>query len=77
MDEQNDQLDDGKKRTFSAAKQDFDAADLSKLSDEQRMKVMMMVKDGKISIEDAIKEVKSTMGPAKDKKKKSSWCTIL
>mmetsp|Transcript_14360 Transcript_14360/g.28974 ORF Transcript_14360/g.28974 Transcript_14360/m.28974 type:complete len:335 (+) Transcript_14360:174-1178(+) len=45
---------EGKKREFKAH---FKASDLAKLTDEQRMKVMHLVKDNKVTVEEAMAEV--------------------
>jgi len=51
-----------KRSTFKKNEADFKQGDLSKLSDEQRMKVMMLVKDGKISVQEAIAQVGAQVG---------------
>uniref|UniRef100_A0A7S2TYN9 Uncharacterized protein n=1 Tax=Lotharella oceanica TaxID=641309 RepID=A0A7S2TYN9_9EUKA len=56
---------DGKKREFKAH---FKASDLAKLTDEQRMKVMHLVKDKKITVEEAMAEVVPNSGMACEKK---------
>uniref|UniRef100_A0A7S2X8V5 Uncharacterized protein n=1 Tax=Lotharella oceanica TaxID=641309 RepID=A0A7S2X8V5_9EUKA len=53
-DKQDVDMKEGRKLNFTAH---YKAADMSKLSAEQRMQVMNLVKDKKISVEQAMKEV--------------------
>jgi len=57
---------DGKKKKFDKKAADFTAADLNKLSDEQRLKVMNLVKDGKMTVPQAIASVSRSVGKRAD-----------
>mmetsp|Transcript_46543 Transcript_46543/g.74824 ORF Transcript_46543/g.74824 Transcript_46543/m.74824 type:complete len:532 (+) Transcript_46543:74-1669(+) len=61
---------DGKKKKFDKKAADFTAADLNKLSDEQRLKVMNLVKDGKMTVPQAIASVSRSVGKRADEKRR-------
>mmetsp|Transcript_128 Transcript_128/g.318 ORF Transcript_128/g.318 Transcript_128/m.318 type:complete len:169 (-) Transcript_128:194-700(-) len=54
---QSPELHEVKKRKFDKKQANADAADMSKLTDEQRMKVINLVKDGKYTVPEAIAKV--------------------
>jgi len=84
INEQNDELGEGNKRTFSLEKSDWKGVDLNSLPQEKRMEVLLMVKDGKLTVDEAIakvmkdvKRIKTKKGRSRSNKPNKAYCTIV